>query len=264
MTFAVAGGGRISSSFVTRLPNLATELGPIAAQSYRLASRIANTIGAGHPVRRYADLNASKLILICAPAKSVGAIVTALAQALDCRGKVILCCEGGVDSRQLAALRAKGAAVGSMDTLPGFEGRRFVVEGDRAAVREAKRLVGCFGGRVEEISSARLGVYAAGLAFGSGLFTPLMEASVLCLQESGMQKASAMKVVEALFQSSLRAYMYAGRRSWSGVLANGDRAAARREIEALAASHPVLARYYREAALFALQLLGKGAGSDSI
>src|SRR5215212_1834677 len=113
MTFAVAGGGRISSSFVTRLPNLTSELGPVAAQSYRLASRIANTIGAGHPVRRYADLNASKLILICAPAKSLGQIVSTLAEALDCRGKVILFCEGGADSRQLAALKSNGAAVGS-------------------------------------------------------------------------------------------------------------------------------------------------------
>ena len=46
MTFAVAGGGRVSASFVARLPRLAAELGPVAAQSYRLASRIVNSIGA--------------------------------------------------------------------------------------------------------------------------------------------------------------------------------------------------------------------------
>src|SRR5256885_14713950 len=36
------------------------------SQSYRLASRIVNSIGAGHPVKSYAELNDSKLILICA------------------------------------------------------------------------------------------------------------------------------------------------------------------------------------------------------
>jgi predicted short-subunit dehydrogenase-like oxidoreductase (DUF2520 family) len=112
------------------------------------------------------------------------------------------------------------------------------------------------GGRVEEVNSARLEVYAAALSFGGGLFTPLMEASLLCLQEAGMPKASAMRVVEALFQSSLRAYMYAGKRSWSGPLADGDRAAVRKEIEALAAFCPKLAPHYREAATFALKLLG--------
>jgi predicted short-subunit dehydrogenase-like oxidoreductase (DUF2520 family) len=263
MTFAVAGGGRVSGSFVARLPRLASELGPVAAQSYRLASRIANSIGAGRAVKRYEDLNGSSLILICAPGQGVGPIVSALAEAIQCRGKTLLLCEGGNDSRQLACLKSKGAKVGSIQVIPGFEGRRFVVEGDGAAVRAARRLVGQLGGRAEEVSAGKLGVYAAGLSFGAGLFTPLMEASLLCLQEAGMPKPSAMKVVEALFQSTLRAYVYAGRRSWSGPLADGDRVAVRKEIEALTAWHPILARHYRDTATLALQLLGgKGAASE--
>lgn len=264
MTFAVAGGGRVSGSFVARLPGLARDLGPVAAQSYRLASRIANSIGAGHAVKRYEDLNGSALILICAPADGVAPMVSALAAAIECRGKIFLVCEGGADSRQLACLKAKGAKVGSIQAIPGFEGRRFVVEGDGAAVRVAKRLVGELGGRVEEISAAKLGVYAAGLSFGAGLFTPLMEASLLCLQEAGMPKPGAMKVVEALFQSSLRAFLYAGRRSWSGPLSAGDRDAVRIEMEALTAANPILARYYQETSTLAQQLLaGKGAPSET-
>ena len=239
-------------------------MGPVAAQSYRLASRIANSIGAGHPVKRYEDLNGSPLILICAPAEGVGPIVSALAAAMECRGKIFLACEGGADSRQLASLKAKGAKVGSVQVIPGFDGRRFVAEGDGAAVRVAKRLVRELGGRVEEISAAKLSVYAAGLSFGAGLFTPLMEASLLCLQEAGMPKPGAMKVVEALFQSSLRAYLYAGRRSWSGPVSAGDRAAMRVEMEALTSSNPILARYYREAAALAVQLLGGKGGSSEI
>ncbi len=264
MTFAVAGGGRVSGSFVARLPRLASDLGPVAAQSFRLASRIANSLGAGHAVRRYEDLNDTALILICAPAQGVGPIVSALAKAVKCRGKVILVCEGGADSQQLTCLKSEGAAVGSVHVIPGFEGRRFVVEGDRAAVREAKRLVGQLGGRVEEVSAAKLNVYAAGLSFGGGLFTPMMEASLLCLQDAGMPKTSAMKVVEALFQSSLRAYVYAGKRSWSGPLADGDRAAVRKEIDALKAFNPLLARHYREAATVALQLLGGKNSSEPV
>src|SRR2546421_12760632 len=104
MTFAVAGGGRVSGSFVARLPRLGSDLGAVAAQSYRQASRIANSIGAGHAVKRYEDLNGSALILICAPQKDVGKIISALAGALDCHGKIFLLCESGVDSRQLACL----------------------------------------------------------------------------------------------------------------------------------------------------------------
>src|SRR5438270_9950714 len=105
MSFGVAGGGRVSNSFVSRLPRLASQLGPVAAQSYRLASRIVNSIGAGYPVRRYEDLNDSALILICAPAKAVGPIVTALARAIERRGETILLCGAGIDSRHLGSLQ---------------------------------------------------------------------------------------------------------------------------------------------------------------
>src|SRR5262249_16465865 len=104
--------------------------------------------------------------------------------------------------------------------------------------------------------------YAAGLSFGASLFTPLMEASLLCLQEAGMPKPGAMKVVEALFQSSLRAYLYAGRRSWSGPLSAGDRATGRVEVDALMASNAVPGRCDGEAATVALQLLGGKAPGE--
>jgi predicted short-subunit dehydrogenase-like oxidoreductase (DUF2520 family) len=261
MTFAVAGGGRVSGSFVARLPDLASALGPVAAQSYRLASRIVNSIGAGRAVPAYRDLNGSTLILICVPVQGVASIVSALAEALECQGKIILLCEAGADSRNLAPLREQGAAVGSLQSIPGFDGKRFVVEGDTIATREAKRLIRQLGGRVEEISTAKIAEYAAGLSFGTSLFTPLLEASLQCLQDAGMTKNSAMKIIEGLFQNSLRGYLYAGKRSWSGPLAAGDHAAVRYEIEALAASRPVLARLYRESATLATELLGSGGSS---
>ena len=263
MTFAVAGGGRVSASFIARLPGLAAELGPVAAQSYRLASRIVNSIGAGHAVRCYAELNDSTLILISAPASTALAIVDALTESIECGGKTILLCDCGVDSGSLSALRSQGAAVGAIHMIPGFDGRRFVAEGDRDAMRDAKILVRKTGGRLEEIRSDKMGVYAAGLSFGAGLLTPVLEASMQCFLDAGMTKASAVKVVEALFQSSVRAYSYAGKRSWIGPIARADFAAVQREIDALAAGKPVLANHYRHALTLALQLLGTSPPSGS-
>jgi predicted short-subunit dehydrogenase-like oxidoreductase (DUF2520 family) len=264
MTFAVAGGGRVSASFVARLPRLSSELGLVAAQSYRLASRIVNSIGAGTAAKKYEDLDGSLLILICAPVRGVAGIIRALEGAIECRGKIILLCDSGTDSRQLARMKAKGAQVGSIDPIPGFDGRRFVTEGDRGAVREAKSLVARLGARVEEVQTAKIAVYAAGLSFAAGLFTPLMEASAQCLQEAGMTKASAVKVAGALFENSLRGYVYAGKRSWNGPLAEGDLAAVRQEIEALGTAKPLLARYYRATAPLAIELLTGSPGAESL
>ena len=44
----------------------------------------------------------------------------------------------------------------------------------------------------------------------------------------------------------------AGKKSWSGPLASGDRAAVRRELEALEEANPLLAQFYRDVAAFAL------------
>jgi predicted short-subunit dehydrogenase-like oxidoreductase (DUF2520 family) len=255
MGFAVAGGGRVSASFVARIPHLSTELGPVAAQSYRLASRIVNTIGAGYPVRGYKDLNTSFIILICSPPRGVPSIVRALEESIDCKRKIVLLCESGADSRQLARLKADGAAVGSIHVIPGFEGRRFVTEGDPKAVREAKSLIRLIGSRVEDVQTAKMAVYAAGLSFGIGLFIPLLEASTQCLQDAGLSRAIATKVAGAVFQQSLREYVYAGKRSWRGPLAEGDRVSVKREIEALTAANPTLARYYRDMSSLALELL---------
>jgi predicted short-subunit dehydrogenase-like oxidoreductase (DUF2520 family) len=262
MHFAVAGGGRVSASFVARLPRLSIELGPVAAQSFRLASRIVNSIGAGRAVKKYEDLDGSCLILICAPVRGLAGIIQALEHAIDCHGKVVLLCDSGRDSGQLARLKAKGACVGSVDPIPGFDGKLFVIEGDRQAVREAKTLVRQLGARAEEVQTAKMALYAAGLSFSAGLFTPLMEASTQCLQEAGMTKASAVKVAGALFEDSLRGYIYAGKRSWSGPLAEGDQPAIQREMEALRASKPLLERYYRLVAPLASELLAGNGGTD--
>src|SRR5260370_14732743 len=116
-----------------------------------------NAVGGGYPGKGYEDLDDSALILVCAPAQSVGPIVSALASAIHCRGKTILLCDGGADSRQLGALQSQGARTGSLQVIPGFDGRRFLAEGDPAAVREAKNLGGQSGGTGEKGSSATPG-----------------------------------------------------------------------------------------------------------
>lgn len=252
MAFALVGAGRVSGTFVSQLPSLPRELGPVAAKSYRLASRIANTIGAGYPVRSFSGLKESSLVLITVPPASLDSHVAGLAAAMDWRRKTVLLCESGADSSSLARLRNLGAWVGSMQAIGGFDRWRFVAEGCRPAVRQAMRLGAQLDARVEEVRTSKVGLYQAALSFGSGLFTPLMEAMFGCLLEAGITGTSAAKITETIFHRSVRAYAYSGKRSWNGPLADGDPTAIRKELDSLSQSNPLFARYYREAAIFAL------------
>lgn len=256
MTFALVGAGRVAGSFIARLRNLRTELGPVAAQSYRLASRIANALSAGHAVKDYRDLNDHELILICAPPDQLRAICRDLREQLDCGGKTLLLCESGQDSRALDLLRAAGASTGSMEPIPGFDGARFAVEGDAKAVLEAKRLARELGGRVEELLTGKVDAYNAGLTFAISLLTPLLEAAVQSFTMAGIRRGSALRITEVLTQRTLRAYLNAGKRGWTGPLPGGAPEGVLRTLQLLNENDPALAQHYREAALAAVEMLG--------
>ena len=256
MRFALVGGGRISDALIARIPTLKRDLGPIASSRYRLASRIANTLKAGYAVRTYSELNEENLILLCVPRQQVGSTVEALARAMEWRGRsILLLGEGG--SVRLAPLRADGASTASIHELKGLSPRRFIGEGDSKAFRQARRLVGGMGARLERIDKGKLDLYRAAQSFGTSLVAPLIDAAAGCLREAGMGKAAARKVAAGIFEQSVRAYAHSGRRSWNGALARGDEGEVARELRRLEELKPLLAAHYRDASAFALDWFGR-------
>ncbi len=244
------------SCFVTRIARLPILLGPVAARSYRLASRIANQIGAGYPVRGFGDLRDTPNILIAIPTPQLESTVRSLASAFGWKGKTALLC-GVADGSALAPLIEQGAWVGSMHPVPGFHFQRFIAEGSPAALRAAKFLAQELGARIETVDSTQIATYAAVHSFSNGMFVPLLEAAMRSLLECGFHKTAAAAIVERQFQQAIRGYCYSGSKSWSGALATGDREQVRREWQALEKANPRLGRFYRFAAASALELYGR-------
>jgi predicted short-subunit dehydrogenase-like oxidoreductase (DUF2520 family) len=249
------GGGQVSKSFLVRWRRLPENLGPVKASSYRLASRIANTLHAGYPVAQYEDLSRCQGVIIYVPDAQLGPALEELQAAeLTWAGKVVLLCDSSLDSSELGELARRGAAVGSLNPLEGFEDRRFLVEGDRQAVRAAHRLLDDRETKVLEIQTAEKSLLAAGLVFATSLFTPLAAVGVDCLRKAGLKPGPAVATIERLVQKSLRGYIKAGRKSWGGPFATRDQEAVLRQLTALFRSNPMVASYYAESAMFALQL----------
>jgi hypothetical protein len=65
------GTGSLTDSPLTRFRWLSERLGPVKSASYRVASRIANMLRAGHPVKDYVEFESCELILICVPEDTV-------------------------------------------------------------------------------------------------------------------------------------------------------------------------------------------------
>jgi predicted short-subunit dehydrogenase-like oxidoreductase (DUF2520 family) len=252
MHFGLYGAGGVSSSWIACLPHLATRLGPVAASSYRVASRIANSLRAGHAVKDCAEFDGCRVVLISAPAAVLPDAVARLRESeIAWDGKIVLLCSPGPGSRALDALHRRGAATGSMHPIEPSPGL-YLTEGDGPALREMRRLAHDLRGRTVELSSGGTAVYGAGIAFATSLFTPLLAAGFNALRKAGCTPGAAARLTEDLFQRTLRGWLHSGRKSWTGPVAEADLPEIRRQMEALAKHDPAAVRYYREAAVFAL------------
>jgi hypothetical protein len=147
----------------------------------------------------------------------------------------------------------RGAAVGSLNPVEGLE-NSFVMEGSRSAVREARRIVKQLGGKPIEVDYDQMPSFDAARTIASSLFTPMVDSCVEALLVAGMDRARAAQFAEALFARTLRSYMHAGRRGWSGPVATNDRAAILRQYEALRDVNFLRAEYFRQSAEFAFHL----------
>jgi predicted short-subunit dehydrogenase-like oxidoreductase (DUF2520 family) len=261
MEFGLFAGGAIAKSFIARIPHLSTRLGPVACTSFRVASRIVNSLHAGYPVRDVAILCECDVVLIGVPDSTVPEATYQLAAAdSDWSGRIILLCSTTVDSRALLPLRERGALVASLHSMEGVPAR-FAVEGDRSAVIRAKRLARELRARPVEFQTSHMDLYAAGKTFATSIFLPLIAAAADCFSKSGAGTRNGIRISEALFHSSLRAFLKAGKRAWNGSTALGDPVAVQREIQALCHSNPLLARYYRQGAQFALEFFSQRPGA---
>lgn len=254
----LVGAGPISSSFIASLPVLRDELGPVMANSCHLASRIVNLLRAGHPAQAYEEFQPCHTVLISVPDAKVAGVVTAMAQsAVDWRGKAILLCSLVLDSSDLWPIGERGADTGSLALVKG-ERRRFVVEGARAAVREARRIAASGPQSVIEIHPGAKALYCSGVCFGAWLFLPLVVAAAECFRRAGLAPVAASSLAAGLVQKSLRAYLHSGRKAWSNPLVSAS-LDLERELEALQRASPMLARYFRQSVEFAQELFGQPA-----
>ena len=249
--WGLVAAGSISRSIISRIPKLARQLGPVTSSSYRLAARISNILRAGTAVREFAELHSAGSILFCCPGCSPASLVDL--GAFDWSSKIVLFCDTPEDPHLESELRKRGAAVAAMNGISDLPDRYLIV-GDRPAVRFAKILVRSLRGHAVEISRDRLLLFQSALTLSGSLYTPLLETTVECLRQSGMEAPEADDLAEQLFQHSLRTFKHAGRKSWIGPVAQADEKAIAAQALAMEAKIPLMAAYFRKAAEYSFNL----------
>ena len=120
---------------------LGWKIGAVVTRNESSARRAVRFIGGGRAqVGLSRRILASTCILIATPDAAIEAVANELARigGEELQGRVVLHTSGALDSSTLSAVRACGAAVGSMHPLqtfsgvaiPPLEGKIFAIEGD--------------------------------------------------------------------------------------------------------------------------------------
>ena len=252
---ALIAAGSFSDSPLARIRQLSDRLGPVKATSFRLASRIANGLRAGHAVKDYREFDACRLILVAVPNDTVAPTVRGLlASPVSWRGKAVVLLSSSLSSGKLDELAACGASVGSISPIPGFDDRRYVVEGGKFAVRESRRLLETAGTRAIVLDPQLKSFYLMALACTGSLFFASVAAAAECLRNAGMDPSALELILEKQLERSLRSYVRGGRRAYP---ASRIRPA---DADAPASSDQALVTYIDQACLLADRLL---AGDES-
>ena len=210
----IAAGG-VKSSFIGRLPGNARALGPVAGVSYRVASRIANTLRAGTPARTVGELDSVRLILFHSPAAHHKVLIELLkSTGIHWESKSLVFCDCEADGADY--FQRAGASVTTLRNcaIPG----RMVVEGSHASLAAACRLVRRLKMKPIEISAESALAFQAAITLATGALTPLIDHTVALLRRCGLRDGEAMRLAAALFQKTAREYSHSGRQSsaWHG------------------------------------------------
>jgi predicted short-subunit dehydrogenase-like oxidoreductase (DUF2520 family) len=246
------GTGNLTDSPLTRFWFLKERLGPVKSASFRVASRIANMLRAGRPVKDYAEFENCDLILVCVPDEKVAQIVSEMAASgISWRGRAVVLCSAWLDSDELQALSALGAAVGSLSPIPGFDDDRYLVEGDPLAIRRAKSLVEYRDRRAVSIDRPLKPFYLAALTCTGTILFAVLHVASESLRLARIPSALGATILERQLSRGLRAYLKGGLR------ARPELRELPRQLQALSTANPKLAHYLEQGSDLASQLMAK-------
>jgi predicted short-subunit dehydrogenase-like oxidoreductase (DUF2520 family) len=245
----VVGAGRLGTALARALDACGYDVRALVARSAASARRArvrACVKAQALSIARLEELPPSDILFITTPDDAVAETAVRLAalKTERLRGSVALHTSGALSSDALAPLHERGYGVGSMHPLAavsepqaGAESLRrafYCVEGDRRAVRVARRIVRDIGGRSFSVRTEDKALYHAAAVLTAGHTVALFDIAVRLLARCGLADKEARRVLLPLLGSALENLSReAPERALTGTFARGDAETVRKHLAAL-------------------------------
>ena len=244
MGLVLAGG--LHHLFLSRMPTLLEQLGPIKATSFHVARRSANSLHAGYAVSPYSALEGCSLIWIAVAESAFDRVALDLAAQMPIHRTMIVLCDMVRDSASPNPLRSAGARIATVNQVSVGRAAILMGEGHEDTLRRLRRLFAPEQRRFMEVLPAAKATYFAGVNLASQLLLPWIDAAAECLRNAGLSRAEATELIASLSERSVRSYSSAGRKAWNRRSAAMLRKALEKDAERLGALDPSLGALYAE------------------
>ena len=239
---AIVGPGRLGSALALELSRAGYRIAEIISRKRAGMVRVlAQKLRARSSVFENALLDAD-LIWFCVPDREIAAAARSIASKTEWAGKTAFHSSGALASDELDVLRRRGARVAAVHPMmtfvrgavPSLKGVPFAVEGDRSAVRLARRIVRDLGGATFRILAKDKAAYHAWGAFASPLLVALLVSAEQVARAAGLKAAEARKKMLPILKQTIENYDRLGPAgAFSGPLVRGDAEIVRKHLQVL-------------------------------
>ncbi len=241
---AIVGAGNFGGALAVALQQAGYSIEAVIARSRGSSLRKAQRLAKQLSVRASTDPSALRagLIWFCVPDAEIARAARSFAGKIEWKGRVALHSSGALTSDELAILRSQGSVVASVHPLmtfvrgsqPSLAGVPFALEGDRAAVRVARRVLSDFGGQVYSIRKKEKAAYHAWGTFASPLLTALLATTEQVAVLAGVnRKAAKQRMIPILLQTLANYAAFDAAGAFSGPIVRGDVDTVKRHLRVL-------------------------------
>jgi len=272
---SIIGAGVVGTAVGHLLSRSGCTIKSVVARSLDRAEKAAGFIGEGTPGTDPVEAaKGAAWVLITTPDRAIKETCDKVAAAggFD-RGCLVVHFSGALGSDVLASARDAGARVVSIhpiqslasvkEAVENLPGSYFSIEGDPAAMSEAREIVKYLSGMVVEIPSDRKALYHAGAAIASNYLVTVVDFAMTAYEALGMDRREALKAVMPLIRGTVNNIERVGvPDALTGPVARGDVETVKGHIEALKKAMPDMVRLYCELGKHAVSV-GRAKGTLS-
>lgn len=275
-TLNIIGGGRVGRTLGSLwLTKHAFAIQDVLSGTPHSARSAVAFIGGGRAVGWLEEMRPAAVWMLTPPDGRIVHSCEALAHSGLLRsGDIVFHCSGAMTSAELASASAAGAQTASVHPLKTFADpdaalRTFAgtycgAEGDRAALDMLQPAFEDIGARICEIDPQFKTIYHAASVMVCNYLVALLESGLLSYEKSGLDRATASRVMEPLVRETVdNVFRLGTMQALTGPVARGDHEVVARQIDALAVWDPRLAAIYRALGVMALDLARAQGGAGA-